>query len=421
MKLRIFPSTMWSWDVEPARYSFVGRKRSIAAKTTDDEGSPERDAAWIAQVRSAVAGWTAGADRDLPWRGEKDAYRVLVSESMLVQTTVAAVVPYYHRFIQRFPTPRDLAAADESDVLKHWEGLGYYRRARQLHAAAQEIVAAHDGIVPENRDALLALPGVGRYIAGAILSFAFDRAEPIVEANTQRILARLIGLRETIQSSPARTRLWEVAERLVPEENAGSFNQKLMDLGATICIPGAPMCLMCPLSGACRARELGLQDEIPRIAPRAEPTPGAEECAIVIDAQSRVLLIKRRSGGLWDGFWEFPTIHVSGADPAGRKPTSGGSWTLEQAIEALTGVRATVGPVFATLKYAVTRYKMTIAARPARALDSAAAPRPSPAVDRVEWVEAERLSERTFSSPGRRLADRAAKTGLDAIALLINT
>lgn len=410
---------MRTWGEKPTRIPSVGRKRSIDAETNGGGGSPERDPDWVERVRAAVAGWSAGADRDLPWRGEKDAYRVLVSESMLVQTTVAAVVPYYHRFIKRFPTPRDLAAAEESDVLKHWEGLGYYRRARQLHAAAKAIVAAHDGVVPDEREALLALPGVGRYIAGAILSFGFDRAEPIVEANTQRILARLIALRDTIQSSSARTKLWDVAERLVPPENAGAFNQKLMDLGATICVPGAPLCLMCPLSGACRARELGLQDEIPRVAPRAEPTPGAEECAIVIDSHSRLLLIKRRSGGLWDGFWEFPTIHVSGADPAGRKPASGASWTLEEAIESVTGVRATVGPVFATLKYAVTRYKMTIAARPALAIDDGATPRPSSTIDRVEWVEAERLAERVFSSPGRRLADRVAKSGIETIASLL--
>src|SRR5262245_30535108 len=172
----------------------MGRRKSdgAAARTTEGPG-PDADVVWVDGVREALSRWYEQGHRDLPWRRDRDPYRVLVSEMMLVQTTVAAVVPYFGRFLERFPTVQALAAADEAEVLKTWEGLGYYRRARQLHAAARAVVGRHGGEFPDDPDAVRALPGVGRYIAGAILSFAFDRPAPIVEANTQRVLARLLA------------------------------------------------------------------------------------------------------------------------------------------------------------------------------------------------------------------------------------
>ncbi len=170
-------------------------------------------------------------ERTLPWRADRDPYRILVSELMLVQTTVTAVIPYFERFLRRFPDIRSLAEADEAEVLKAWEGLGYYRRARQLHAAARQVVREHGGTIPDDPVAVRALPGVGRYIAGAVLSFAFDRPEPIVEANSQRVLARLLALREDVKATATRERIWQAAQRLVPERGAGDFNQALMDLG----------------------------------------------------------------------------------------------------------------------------------------------------------------------------------------------
>ncbi len=168
----------------------------------------------------------------MPWRADRDAYRILVSEFMLVQTTVAAVIPYFERFLRRFPDVRSLAESDEGEVLKAWEGLGYYRRARQLQAAARQVVRMHGGTIPDDPAAVRDLPGVGPYIAGAVLSFAFDRPEPIVEANSQRVLARLIALRADLKSTAARRRIWLAAGRLVPPRRAGDFNQALMDLGA---------------------------------------------------------------------------------------------------------------------------------------------------------------------------------------------
>ena len=187
---------------------------------------------WIEQVRTALGSWYEESQRDLPWRNRDDPYAILVSEMMLVQTTVSAVIPYFERFLSQFPDPQTLANAPETEVLKAWEGLGYYRRARQLQAAARMIVERHQGQLPRDASAVRALPGVGRYMAGAILSFAFDLPEPIVEANTQRVLARLFAWPEDLKTRKSQLWLWEMAGRLVPRQGAGKFNQALMDLGA---------------------------------------------------------------------------------------------------------------------------------------------------------------------------------------------
>jgi A/G-specific adenine glycosylase len=225
-----------------------GRDR-LPAQSAGGEGSLDGDSEWVASVQERLLGWYGEAGRELPWRASRDAYRILVSEMMLVQTTVAAVVPYFERFIARFPTAAALAEADESEVVKVWEGLGYYRRARQLHAAARTIVREHGGVMPGDPAAVRALPGVGRYIAGAILSFAMDRPEPIVEANSQRVLARLLALRDDIKVTSTKERLWQAAARLVPAKDAGAFNQAIMDLGALVCTPREPACLVFPVSG----------------------------------------------------------------------------------------------------------------------------------------------------------------------------
>src|SRR3954453_2619933 len=228
--------------------------------SSPEDTAPDRDPQWVARVRRKLADWYEHGHRDLPWRRTRDPYRILVAELMLVQTTVAAVIPYSERFLARFPDVKALAEADEADVLKAWEGLGYYRRARQLQAAARMIVQRHGGVMPRDRELVRELPGVGRYIAGAILSFAFDLPEPIVEANSQRVLARLLAWPEDLKSSSSQARLWKAAERLVPAHDAGAFNQALMDLGALICTPRSPSCLICPVAASCLARRHGLQD-----------------------------------------------------------------------------------------------------------------------------------------------------------------
>lgn len=362
------------------------------------QGGPDEDPAWIEAVRCALLEWYGEAGRKLPWRADRDAYRILVSEFMLVQTTVAAVIPYFERFLRRFPDAPALAAADEAEVLRAWEGLGYYRRARQLHAAVRQVVDRHGGEIPDDPAAVRALPGVGPYIAGAVLSFAFDRPEPIVEANSQRVLARLIALRDDLKSTAARRRVWEAAGRLVPPDRAGDFNQALMDVGAMVCTPREPGCLLCPVAGSCRARRLGLQDSIPRTTPKPPPAAVSEACA-VIERQGRLLIVQRGPGRLWERFWEFPTIHLAGPDPAGR--SFGAPVDLAEAVQRLTGVAAEIGPRSATIRFGVTNYRVTLEAR--RGTARSGRPKPGPGLIDAAWIEPERLGDFTFSSPSRRL------------------
>ncbi len=349
-------------------------------------------------MRQRLVAWYEGARRELPWRSNRDPYRILVSELMLVQTTVAAALPYFEKFLRRFPDIQALAAADQAEVLKAWEGLGYYRRARQLHAAARQVVRDHAGTIPDDPAAVRALPGVGRYIAGAVLSFAFDRPEPIVEANSQRVLARLLALRETITAGAGRERVWLAAGRLVPAQGAGTFNQALMELGALVCTPRQPSCLFCPLAQHCQARRLGLQDVIPRSTPRPKPAAVTEAAAVVL-RRGQVLIVQRGPGRLWEDFWEFPTIHVDGADPAGR--SFGSPVELAEGVRRLTGVRVAIGPPIATLRFGVTHHRVTLTAHRATALSGTL--RPGPGLIDARWVEPERLSDYTFGSAGRRL------------------
>jgi A/G-specific adenine glycosylase len=390
----------------------VGRNRAVAGGSSPiDAGvgppdSPDggrgvaldHDTAWVAGVRERLAAWYAQAARDLPWRADRDPYRILVSELMLIQTTVAAVIPYFERFIGRYPSVAALAAADLAEVLKAWEGLGYYRRARQLHATARAIVCNHGGTIPQDPAAVRALPGVGRYIAGAILSFAFDQPEPIVEANSQRVLARLLALRQNLKTAPARERLWQAAERLVPAANAGVFNQALMELGALVCTPREPACLFCPVASFCEARRLGLQDRLPETTPKPRPQQVTEAAAVVV-RRGQVLIVQRGLGRLWEQFWEFPTIHKEGVDPAGRSLRAADD-TVE-AVKQLTGITIQVGPPVKTIVYSVTNHRVKLIVHLGKALRGN--PRPGPGLVEVRWVEPRDLVEYTFSSAGRRL------------------
>jgi A/G-specific adenine glycosylase len=364
-------------------------------------------------VRHKLVSWYRDGRRNLPWREDRDPYRILVSEMMLVQTTVAAVIPYFARFLARFPDVAALALAEESEVVKAWEGLGYYRRARQLHAAAKAIVEEHGGKIPDDPEAVRALPGVGRYIAGAVLSFAFDRPAPILEANTQRVLTRWLALEGDIRTAPVQARLWAAAERLVPEQDAGTFNQAFMELGALVCTPRGPLCLVCPVAAECRARALGLQDSLPMAVPRPSPLAASEAAAIVF-RQGQVLIVKREAGRLWEGFHEFPTIYVAGADPAGRQ-FSDGSVDLTEGVKRLTGVRAEIGALVRTFSYGVTKHRVRLEAYEAKGLTEDLVP--GPGLSAAFWERPANLSKHAFSSAGRKLIEwlvnRPPLSGMD--------
>ncbi len=264
-----------------------------------------RDGALPGGVRRALLAWYRADRRDLPWRRTRDPYAIWISETMLQQTRVEAVIPYYERFLTRFPDVGALATADLDDVLAAWAGLGYYTRARNLKRAAEDVVKRFAGRLPDGVDALRELPGVGRYTAGAIASIAFDHPAPIVDGNVARVLARLIGLREPIESNAVKARLWEEAERLAAGPAPGDLNQALMELGARICIPRTPRCDLCPVSRFCDAHAAGDAASLPLRAPKRPPKPVHAVAALVL-RKGKALAVQRPAKGLLGGLWELP-------------------------------------------------------------------------------------------------------------------
>lgn len=255
--------------------------------------------------------WYAEHARDLPWRRTSDPYAIWISEAMLQQTRVEAVIDYWTRFLAAFPTVAKLAAANEDAVLAAWSGLGYYRRARSLHAAARAIVEHHDGIVPADETDLRALPGIGPYTTGAIRSIAFDEPAALVDGNVERVFARLFDL--DLETAALKRACWELAEALVPTQGAGDWNQALMELGATVCTPRSPLCGDCPLSKSCASRRAGTVLERPKPVVRAKPTDVSLEVALAEDA-GRILLVQRPPEGRMASMWELPTRELEGPE-----------------------------------------------------------------------------------------------------------
>lgn len=258
-----------------------------------------------AQIGEALLNWFAIHQRDLPWRRSRDAYRIWVSEVMLQQTRVEAVRPYYERWFEQFPTLSALAAAHQEQVLKAWEGLGYYSRARNLHSAAQDVVARYGGEVPDDPEAVAGLKGVGPYTAGAVLSIAFNRPVPAVDGNVMRVFSRLFLIDDDIMQPATRQGMEQLALSLIPAGQAGNFNQALMELGALVCSPTSPKCLACPVAEYCRALAEGRQESLPVKAKAKAPRP-VDMVAGVIFHEGRVLLVRRPPDGLLGGLWEFP-------------------------------------------------------------------------------------------------------------------
>ncbi len=254
--------------------------------------------------------------RDLPWQqdgphGRRDAYRVWLSEVMLQQTQVATVIPYFHRFVKALPTLGDLACADEDTVLALWSGLGYYRRARFLHQAAQRCVELHGGELPRDVDALRALPGIGRSTAGAILAQAHGMRFPILDGNVKRVLTRYHGIHGDPGQSAVEKKLWQSAESHTPDRRVADYTQAIMDLGATVCVRSQPRCGECPLQGDCVAHRDGLAAQLPTAKPGKRPPVRSTLMLILRDERGRILLERRGPQGVWSGLWSLPEA----ADP----------------------------------------------------------------------------------------------------------
>jgi A/G-specific adenine glycosylase len=344
--------------------------------------------------RRRLLAWYGKHARDLPWRRSRDPYRVWVSEVMLQQTTVAAVKPYFERFLAAFPTVEHLAAADEQQVLRLWEGLGYYRRARGLHAAAKQVVGEHRGTFPRDVPGLMALPGIGRYTAGAIASIAFDVPAPILEANTVRLLSRIVGYHDDPAKSAGQRLLWQTAEDLLPQKDVARFNQALMELGSLVCTPSEPMCEACPIATCCAAYALGLQDEIPA-ATRKHAFTAVREGAVIVHRNGSVLLRQCPEGERWAGLWDFPRFALEAEGPLFVRDE------LALKVREQTGVAVDPGGLLQTLKHGVTRFRITLECYEARAIGGrvrSTAERP------VRWLRHGELAELPLSVTGRKLA-----------------
>lgn len=379
------------------------------------------DSSVLSRLRRNLVRWYGKYARDLPWRRSRDPYQIWVSEIMLQQTTVAAVAPFFERFLKRFPTLHDLAAAGENDVLRLWEGLGYYSRARNLRVAACQIIEEHGGRIPSDVSELVRLHGVGRYTAGAIASFAYDEPAPIVEANTLRVYARLLAFRGDPHSTAGKNVIWSFAEQVVPNRSAGIFNSALMDLGALVCTPADPNCAACPVRSCCRAFREGTQREIPRPKPRPATT-FVTDAMVAIRKEGRFLLRKSPAAERWAGLWEFLRIRLEKASSDqytgswnGRK--KGGSsrqrpasnrvlstqtrQCIEQAVAELCGLNVNTDRDAFEFHHTVTRFRILLVCATAEcvggALNSDA---------EFRWTAPRQFGRHALSAPARKFADR---------------
>ena len=356
-------------------------------------GPPEDGARPVREVFSgALLDWFAQHARRLPWRDDPTPYRVWVSEMMLQQTRVETVLPYFERWMQRFPTLPSLASASEQEVLQAWEGLGYYSRARSLHRAARQVMDQLGGEIPSDPEQLFHLPGIGRYTAGAIASIAFGRDMPALDGNIRRVLARVFNVAIPARSPEGERVLWSLASENLPAGHASEYNQALMDLGASICTPRAPACLLCPLSSICKALALGVQEERPVLA--AKPAvPHYTVTAAVIHQDGALLIARRPSKGLLGGMWEFP----GGKVEPGESLQEG----IEREIREELGVTILVEQELGVFTHAYTHFKVTLHAFHCRLL--AGVPQPL-AASEIRWVSPAELAQFPMGKIDRQIS-----------------
>ncbi|HEY9826841.1 MAG TPA: A/G-specific adenine glycosylase [Stenomitos sp.] len=344
----------------------------------------------IAQLRRSLLAWYSHQGRSLPWRDTQDPYAIWVSEIMLQQTQVKTVIPYYQRWLQRFPTVEALAAAAQQEVLMLWQGLGYYARCRNLHRAAQLVTERFNGQFPERIEDVLTLPGIGKTTAGGILSAAFNQASPILDGNVKRVLSRLIGL--SVPPKYALSFLWKGSESLLDPEHPRAFNQALMDLGATVCTPKQPACLLCPWSQWCQAYQHNLQTVLPMSETR-EPIPHKLiGVAIIWNDAGQILIDKRPQSGLLGGLWEFPGGKV--------EPNETIAECVVREIREELGIEVEVQRHFMTLEHAYTHFKVTLSVHHCRYCSG----EPQPIeCDEVKWVSLNELDQYPFPTANQKI------------------
>ncbi|MEN9225145.1 MAG: A/G-specific adenine glycosylase [Thermostichus sp. DRC_bins_24] len=341
------------------------------------------------RLRESLLGWYRDHGRDLPWRHTRDPYAIWVSEVMLQQTQVATVIPYFQRWMQTLPGIPALAAAPQQQVLKLWEGLGYYRRALNLHKAAQILMREQNGQFPKQLDRVLALPGIGRTTAGGILSAAFDAPLPILDGNVKRVLARLVAL----QQPPAQCLplLWALSEQVLDPVQPRVFNQALMDLGATVCRPKQPRCGECPWQTDCSAYNRGQQQQLPMSAPRT-PRPHKQIAVAVVLRGQEILIDRRLETSMLSGLWEFPGGKIEPGETAAE--------CVVREVKEEIGIDIEVVTELATIEHAYTHFTITLIAFICRYLGGEAQ---ALQCTEVRWVNPAALSEFPFPGANQKL------------------
>lgn len=338
--------------------------------------------------------WYANAAADLPWRCTRDPYHVWLSEIMLQQTQVTTVIPYFERFLAAFPTIMVLASASLDAVLKQWEGLGYYSRARNLHRAARQIVAEHNQQLPNSAANLQKLPGIGRYTANAIASIVFNEPVAVLDGNVIRVLTRLYDIGDNIGATTTQRRLWTLAESLVPADQPGDYNQAMMELGRTICRPRQPLCLICPVAQHCQAFAHGVQTQRPVKTPKAK-TPHYDVAAGVIwNDSNQVLIAQRPAKGLLGGLWEFPGGKL---EPNETLPEC-----LMRELREELAIKVEVCELITVVKHAFTHFRITLHAFRCRYVDG------SPQAIGCaawQWVKLDELDNFAFARTDRRIIE----------------
>lgn len=364
------------------------------------------------RLHSKLLAWYHANQRRLPWRGHPSAYAVWVSEIMLQQTRVEAVIPYFEKWMHLFPTVQALASASEQDVLNAWEGLGYYSRARNLHKAARIVTDQYHGEIPRDLNELRRLPGIGRYTLGAIASIAFGMDVSTLDGNIKRVYARIFGMEEPVDSPTGEKNLWDLADKNLPKGHAGDYNQALMDLGATICMPKNPRCLICPLMRLCKACQSGTQNQLPVKTPKKE-VPHYVHAAAVIVQRGRVLLAQRPSEGLLGGMWEFPNGRVAGEPATGlpealkagyrlgvkvqRIPRAERSGAEPQTARALRTPSARRSSALGIVRHAYSHFSVTVHVFACDLLSL-------PKATNLKWVSLRRLSAYPMGKIDRQIA-----------------
>jgi A/G-specific adenine glycosylase len=367
-------------------------KKGDKAKIPDQMSNPTPlDLRKKNRLRRKLLAWYFLRRRDLPWRRAKDPYAVWISEVMLQQTQVRTVIPYYLRFLKAFPTIEDLARADQQELLRVWAGLGYYARARNLQLAAREIIRSHGGRFPRDYSDLVSLPGIGRYTAGAILSIAFDLRYPVLDGNVTRVLTRLFSLRGDPKRKPLQFELWRTAQELLPHQHSGDFNQAVMELGAVVCSPGQPRCLLCPWRTECRARKEGIEKLLPE-KPKAAAGKKVQWAIAVLTHRGRVLVVKRTQGSLLRDFWEFPGGEFSRTQPL--RPA------LAKQVFKDLGLRIRPLEPLATIKHTITNRRITLVAFEAE-LEGKVGTLPKTAA--AKWVRRAELKKYPLASASQKI------------------